>query len=141
MTLFGIGPMELMVILVLALIIFGPDRLPEILRTIGKAVNEFRKTSEEVTSTVMREVNNPVQQAKDKVPTPKSLSASIQQSVMQTVTGQDTKPQEAAPKPAAVSEPAREEPTPQPAPEAPVATAPAQEEPVPEVAPETPEES
>lgn len=57
MTLFGIGPMELMVILVLALIVFGPNRLPEIARQIGKAVSEFRRTSEQVTSAVMREMN------------------------------------------------------------------------------------
>lgn len=57
MTLFGIGPGELILIFVLALIIFGPQRLPEVARTIGKAVNDFRKTSEEVTTAVARELN------------------------------------------------------------------------------------
>jgi sec-independent protein translocase protein TatB len=57
MTLFGIGPMELMLILVVALVVFGPKRLPEIARTIGKAVNDFRRASENVTSTVMRELD------------------------------------------------------------------------------------
>jgi Tat protein translocase TatB subunit len=141
MTLFGIGPMELMVILVLALIIFGPDKLPEMLRTVGKAVNEFRRTSEQVTSTVMREVNNPVQAAKDKAPTPKSLGASIQQSVAQMVMGQDAKPQEAAAQTPAAPAPATVEPAPQTAPEIPAAPAPVPEESIAEAAPETPEES
>jgi len=56
-TLFGIGPMELMLILVVALIVFGPKRLPEIGRSIGKAINDFRRASENVTSTVMRELD------------------------------------------------------------------------------------
>lgn len=57
MTLFGIGPGELVLIFVLALIIFGPQRLPEVARTIGKAINDFRKTSEEVTTAVARELD------------------------------------------------------------------------------------
>ncbi|MBC7260176.1 MAG: twin-arginine translocase TatA/TatE family subunit [Chloroflexi bacterium] len=57
MTLFGIGPGELILILILALIVFGPNRLPEVARTIGKTLNEFRKTSEEVTSAVARELD------------------------------------------------------------------------------------
>lgn len=57
MTLFGIGPGELILIFILALIIFGPNRLPEVARTIGKVVSEFRKTSEEVTTAVARELD------------------------------------------------------------------------------------
>lgn len=57
MTLFGIGPGELVLIFILALIIFGPQRLPEVARTIGKAINDFRKTSEEVTTAVARELD------------------------------------------------------------------------------------
>ncbi|GAB4506567.1 MAG: hypothetical protein Kow00123_07050 [Anaerolineales bacterium] len=57
MNLFGIGPGELILILILALIIFGPNRLPEVARSIGRAVNEFRKTSAEVTSTVAKELD------------------------------------------------------------------------------------
>lgn len=57
MTLLGIGPGELLLIIVLALIIFGPNRLPEVARTIGKTINDFRKTSEEVTSAVARELD------------------------------------------------------------------------------------
>ena len=49
MNFLSIGPMELILILTLALIIFGPSKLPEIGRTMGKAVREFRKVSSELT--------------------------------------------------------------------------------------------
>ena len=43
------GPMELILILIVALIIFGPGRLPEIMGGIGRAIREFRRMSSEVT--------------------------------------------------------------------------------------------
>jgi sec-independent protein translocase protein TatA len=46
--LFNIGPEELLLILVIALLIFGPKRLPEIGRTIGRSLREFRRASDEV---------------------------------------------------------------------------------------------
>lgn len=45
---FNIGPQELLVVLIVALIIVGPKRLPEFGRTIGRALNEFRKLQDEV---------------------------------------------------------------------------------------------
>lgn len=42
---FGIGPMELVVILVLALIIFGPGKLPEVGKAVGKAMSEFKRAT------------------------------------------------------------------------------------------------
>jgi sec-independent protein translocase protein TatA len=50
MNFFGIGIPELMLILVIALIVFGPQRLPEIGRSIGKAVRDFREMSAGFTS-------------------------------------------------------------------------------------------
>jgi TatA/E family protein of Tat protein translocase len=46
--LFNIGPTELIVILVLALVVFGPKRLPEIGRTVGKSLREFRRATDEI---------------------------------------------------------------------------------------------
>jgi len=48
---FNIGPTELIVILVIALIVFGPKRLPEIGRTMGKSLRELRKATEDIKGT------------------------------------------------------------------------------------------
>lgn len=45
---FGIGLSEFIVILIMALIFVGPDKLPQLARTLGKAFSEFRKAGEEV---------------------------------------------------------------------------------------------
>ena len=51
-----IGGPELILILVLALLLFGPRKLPQIGRTIGKALSEFRSVTNEFKSTLDREV-------------------------------------------------------------------------------------
>jgi Tat protein translocase TatB subunit len=45
---FNIGPMELIVILLVALVIVGPKRLPEVGRSIGKSLRELRRATDEV---------------------------------------------------------------------------------------------
>ena len=45
---FNIGPAEMIVILVIALIVFGPKRLPEIGRTVGKSLKEFRRATQDI---------------------------------------------------------------------------------------------
>src|SRR5262245_64171688 len=47
-----IGIQELIVIMVLALLVFGPDKLPELGRRLGRAMREFRRASDEFRSTV-----------------------------------------------------------------------------------------
>lgn len=49
---FNIGPQELFVILLVALVIVGPQRLPELARTIGRWMRELRRAQEEVTRTI-----------------------------------------------------------------------------------------
>lgn len=52
----SLGVPELLLIFGVALIVFGPRKLPEIGRTLGKALGEFKKASEELKSTIEREV-------------------------------------------------------------------------------------
>jgi len=62
----SLGGPELLLILVLALLLFGPRRLPEIGRTIGKGLAEFRKATTEFKSSLEREVDmDGVRQARD----------------------------------------------------------------------------
>jgi TatA/E family protein of Tat protein translocase len=53
---FGLGVPEILLILALALIIFGPKRLPEIGRTLGKTLGEFKKATDDLKNTIEREV-------------------------------------------------------------------------------------
>ena len=54
---FGIGGPELLIICVVALIVIGPQKLPELLRSLGKGVAEFKRVGNEVKSTLDDEVN------------------------------------------------------------------------------------
>ncbi len=59
---FGLQPIHLVAIFIVALLIFGPRRLPEIGRGIGKAINEFRKGTQEMTESLRDEISRPSQE-------------------------------------------------------------------------------
>lgn len=52
---FGVGIPEILVILVIALLVIGPDKLPEIAKTLGKALSEFKKVMDGVKSSIEEE--------------------------------------------------------------------------------------
>ena len=56
---FGLQPTHLIIIAVVALIIFGPSRLPEIGRSIGKTLKEFQAATKEATQSFADEVKTP----------------------------------------------------------------------------------
>ena len=62
----SLGFPELMLIFFVALLVFGPRKLPEIGRTLGKALGEFRKATDELKNTIEREVQ--VEEQKQVVP-------------------------------------------------------------------------
>jgi TatA/E family protein of Tat protein translocase len=59
-----LGTQEMIFIFLLALVLFGPKKLPEIGRTVGKAITEFRKASSELKSTFDREIRTLEQETK-----------------------------------------------------------------------------
>jgi TatA/E family protein of Tat protein translocase len=61
----SIGMPELIIILVIALIIFGPRKLPELGRSLGRSINEFKKASNELRSTLEDEIR--VEEQRDRV--------------------------------------------------------------------------
>ena len=68
----GIGFNELLVVFVVALIVLGPRRLPEVARTLGKVMGDLRRTADELRYGIEREVRmdelkKAVRQVKDEV--------------------------------------------------------------------------
>jgi len=56
---FNIGPLELLAILVVALLVFGPEKLPEIGKQVGKAMREFKKFQESMQANA-RDIIDPI---------------------------------------------------------------------------------
>lgn len=55
---FGIGFPELILILIIGLVVFGPGKLPEIGRAVGKGLQEFKKATSELSNSVNNTTNN-----------------------------------------------------------------------------------
>ena len=60
---FGIGEGELAIIVVFGFLLFGPDKLPQMGRTFGRAIRQFRETQEKMTAVVQSEIIDPVSEA------------------------------------------------------------------------------
>lgn len=60
---FGIGEGELAIIVVFGFLLFGPDKLPQMGRMIGRAIRQFRETQEKMTAVVQSEIIDPVSEA------------------------------------------------------------------------------
>lgn len=76
---FGIGVSELIIIFIIALIVIGPQKLPDIAKALGKAFAEFKKATEEIKNSVKDDIektaNSPLQSPKE-VKAPNTTSAS-----------------------------------------------------------------
>jgi TatA/E family protein of Tat protein translocase len=55
MEFFGMGPLEILLILIVGLIAFGPGRLPQLARNLGKGIAAFKKAAFELTAEVSKE--------------------------------------------------------------------------------------
>ena len=72
---FGIGEGELAIIMVFGFLLFGPDKLPQMGRTIGRAIRQFRETQEKMTAVVQSEIIDPVSEAASAPVKPKKAAA------------------------------------------------------------------
>lgn len=59
----NVGPLELLVVLAVALIVVGPERLPELARSVGRALRQFRQVQDEVRDMVAMGMDDEVRQA------------------------------------------------------------------------------
>ena len=81
---FGIGMGEVFLILVVVLLVYGPDRLPEMARKAGRVVREFRKITDEVQAAVRQEIDRvdipeapQIKKAADTQPAPQQLTLKV----------------------------------------------------------------
>jgi len=91
----SLGLPEIIFILVLALLIFGPKRLPEIGRTLGKGMAEFRKASNELKRTINTELSL---DADEQTPHPRRIESPVP-SIMQAMAPPASMTSETSPTP------------------------------------------
>jgi len=83
-----IGMPELVVIFVIALLIFGPRKLPELGKSLGRSINEFKRASNELRSTLEDEVRLDEQRASAaKNPTPTPATPALDEPVARNADG------------------------------------------------------
>lgn len=88
---FGLGMPEILLILAIALIVIGPQKLPEVAKTLGKAMGEFKRSAQDLKNSIDIETT-----VKDT--TPKPVQTKLKD-VIKDIGTQDPETQEAADKP------------------------------------------
>jgi sec-independent protein translocase protein TatB len=86
MNLLGMGPMELLLIVVLALIVFGPARLPEIMGQVGKAIGDFRRATSDLSDEFNRTIQAELQETRAMVDEAKSTLTEARESLTEVHT-------------------------------------------------------
>lgn len=108
-SMFGIGLQEMLIILVVVLIVFGPKRLPDLARSIGKGIAEFKKASDEVRKGIEgavqeeEEKSPPMPEGEAAPPEARSLEAYVEDSSASNASPGEARPADA---PAADASPA-----------------------------------
>jgi len=87
MNVLGMGPMEIILIVVLALIVFGPAKLPEIMGQVGKAINDFRKATSELSDEFNRTIQAEMKETRSVVEETKAVVTDAHTSVTSAISG------------------------------------------------------
>jgi sec-independent protein translocase protein TatB len=87
MSFFGLGPLEILLIVVLALIVFGPAKLPEIMGQVGKAIGDFRRATSELSDEFNRTIQAELQDTKSIVADTTSAMTGAQASINAAING------------------------------------------------------
>ncbi len=87
MNILGMGPMEILLIVVLALIVFGPAKLPEIMGQVGKAIGDFRRATSELSDEFNRTIQAELQETRAVVDETRSAVTGVHTSINTALTG------------------------------------------------------
>jgi TatA/E family protein of Tat protein translocase len=87
MNFLGMGPMELLLIVVLALIVFGPAKLPEIMAQVGKAIGDFRRATSDLSDEFNRTIQAELQETRAVVEETKAAVSDARSTVNSAITG------------------------------------------------------
>jgi sec-independent protein translocase protein TatB len=85
MNFLGMGPLELMLIVVLALIVFGPAKLPEIMGQVGRAIGDFRRATSELSDEFNRTIQAELNETKATIEETKSALTDVRSAVDSTM--------------------------------------------------------
>ena len=97
MNILGMGPTEILLIVVLALIVFGPARLPEIMAQVGKAINDFRRATSQLSDEFNRTIQAELQETRSMVDDTRSAVTGAKASVASAISGAPAPTRTAAP--------------------------------------------
>lgn len=73
---FGLGPAEILLIVLIIIVLFGAKKIPEVMRGLGTGLREFRKATSEATHEIKRAIDEPPAESA-KAETPKSESKDV----------------------------------------------------------------
>src|SRR3977135_494700 len=100
MNILGMGPMEVLLIVILALIVFGPARLPEIMAQVGKAIGDFRRATSELSDEFNRTIQAELQETRAVVEETKAVVYDAHSTVNSAIHGAPAPSPSAEPVPA-----------------------------------------